>query len=135
MVRWSFEIEGQPVSWNAAYRIGTEEVLRRGRIVRVRKIVKTDEARAWTDLALHRCREGRPSGWYAPPETLIVVEYRLHVGRHLDADNAFKLTNDGIAAALGVNDKWFLPRAMSIEWGLRPAQRRVEITIDDGVSP
>lgn len=75
-------------------------------------------------------RQARPSGWHPPAETIIIIEYRLHLGRHLDADNTMKLIDDGIAAALGVDDKWFLPRAMSSEWGLRPAQRRVEITVD-----
>ncbi len=128
-MRWTFEVEGQPVSWNAAYRIGV--VGRPGGRGTFRTIIKTDEAEAYTDLATVRCREAKPSGWQMPVDRLVIIEYRLHLGRHMDADNILKLTNDGIAAALGVNDKWFLPRVMSSEWGLRADQRRVEITVDD----
>lgn len=93
-----------------------------------------DAAKAYKDLVIRRTQEARPSGWQHT-EGLLILEYYLYLGRDTDADNVMKLTNDGIAAALGVDDKWFLPRAMHKEWGLRPAQRRVVVEIEALRSP
>jgi hypothetical protein len=46
-----------------------------------------------------------------------------------------KFINDGIEQATGVNDRWYLPRAMSKVVGLRPHLRRVEVSIEDFGSP
>lgn len=134
---WSFEVEGQPISWNAAYRIGT--VVRSGRggrlrlghdgsIVERRSIIKTDAAKAYTALAAARAAEARPSHW--GPTGLVVVEFTYYLGTDIDCDNVMKLINDGIQAATGVNDRWFLPRAMWKTTGLRPNQRKVVVVVD-----
>jgi hypothetical protein len=128
-VRWSFVIEGQPVSWNAAYKIGTVNRRAYNRADHdIRTIIKTDEAVAYTTLAMLRAREKKPSGW--APKGFVVVEFKYYLGRDVDCDNVMKLVNDGIEAATGVDDRWYLPRAMSKVTGLRPEQRRVEITVD-----
>lgn len=133
-MRWGFTIEGQPVSWNAAYRIGVADRRAYNRSPReFRKIIKTDEAVAYTTLAMYRAREAMPSRW--SPVGLVVVEFKYYLGRDIDCDNVMKLVNDGIEAATGVDDKWFLPRAMSKTIGLRPNQRRIEVVIEDCVSP
>ena len=131
---WGFTVEGQPVSWNLAYRIGVKN--RPGpRVGQFRTIIKTDAATDYCRLVTLRCREARPSGWRLTEGQVVVIEYRLFLGRHMDADNTMKLVNDGIADALGVDDKWFLPRAMEMTWGHRPKDRRVEIVVNDGGSP
>jgi len=136
-VRWSFTIEGQPISWNEAYKIGTGQrtgargVLRLGRDggpVEFRKIIKTEEAKTYTTLAMLRCREAKPSGW--KPEGFVIVEFKYYLGRDVDCDNVMKLVNDGIEDATGVDDRWYLPRAMWKTTGLRPGQRRIEVTIE-----
>lgn len=128
---WGFTIEGQPVSWNAAYGIG---VINRRAFNReshqVRTIIKTDAAVTYTALAAARCVEARkPRDWWHGG--LVVVEFYYYLGRDIDCDNVMKLVNDGIEAATGVNDKWYLPRAMSKTIGLRPEQRRVEVVLTE----
>ena len=127
---WGFEIPGQPLSWNQAYRVG---VINRRAYNRashqVRTIIKTDEAVAYTRLAAAKAAEARPSRW--APSDLVVVEFYYYLGRDIDCDNVMKLVNDGIEAATGVNDKWYLPRAMSKVTGLRPSERRVLVRIED----
>lgn len=140
-MRWRLTIPGQPVSWNAAYRIGVGvRTGSRGRIrlrgddpATFRKIIKTDEAVAYTNMVATLARAARPSRW--SPEGFVVIEYRLFLGRDVDADNVMKLVDDGLELATGVDDKWFLPRAISKQWGLRPNERRVELLIVDGESP
>jgi len=132
---WSFVIEGQPVSWNKIYKIGVGiRTGARGRIrfgddgpATFRKIIKTDEAKAYTELAMIRAREKKPSGWM--PKGFVVVEFKYYLGRDVDCDNVMKLVNDGIKDATGVDDRWYLPRAMSKATGLRPESRRVEVTV------
>ena len=135
---WEFTVEGQPVSWNKGYHIvRIQRTGQRGRLrlgadgqpVDVRSIAKTDDAKAYTDLAAWRAKEAAPKGWN--PDGLVVVEYRFFLGTNIDCDNVMKFINDGIQAATGVNDKWYLPRAMSKEWGLRPDQRKVIVSVLD----
>ncbi|HEX5016538.1 MAG TPA: hypothetical protein VFX15_03005 [Actinomycetes bacterium] len=129
-MRWGFQVEGQPVSWNAAYGIGVVNRRAYNRRPReVRTIVKTDKAVAYTGLAMRRCQEKRPRGW--SPTGLVVVEFYYFLGRDIDCDNVMKLVNDGIEAATGVDDKWFLPRAIFKTTGLRPSQRKIVVILDD----
>lgn len=126
---WGFTVPGQPLSWNEAYRIGVR--YRPGsRGGQYRTIIKTDEAVAYTDAVTMIAKTAKPSHW-PNYDRLIVVELRLYLGRSVDADNTMKMIMDGLKAALGVDDKWFLPRAMWTEWGLRPDQRRVEVQVSD----
>lgn len=137
-MRWSFEVEGQPVSWNAGYEIGrVPRTGRHGKLrlgddgsrIERRTIIKTAEAKVYTELVAIRAREAMPSGW--APEELIVVELYFFLGRDIDCDNTMKFIDDGIQLGTGVNDKWFLPRAMTKVAGLRPPSRRVVVSIVD----
>lgn len=141
-MRWGFVVEGQPVSWNSAYRVGMVRRTGRGGRLRLdalgrpvdkRTIVKTDEAKAYVDLVTYRARRAVPRDW--SPIGLVVIELYYYLGRDVDCDNVMKLVDDGIQAATGVNDQWFLPRAMSKTTGLRPNERRIEVIVDDGASP
>ena len=130
---WGFTVPGQPLSWNEAYRIGVRN--RPGpRGGQYRTIIKTDEAVAYTDSVTWIARAAKPSGW-PTHDRLLVIELRLFLGRPVDADNTMKMIMDGLKAALGVDDKWYLPRAMFSVWGLRPAERRVEVQVYDFGSP
>lgn len=129
-------VPGQPLSWNQAYRIGSRQrqgergQLRlddMGKPVSFRKIIKTDEAVAYTGAVAMIARAACPTGWQ--PSGLVVVEVRLFLGRIIDSDNVLKLLGDGIQEGTGIDDKWFLPRVMHKEWGLRPSERRVEVTL------
>lgn len=124
---WGFTIEGQPVSWNKAYKIGV--LSRPGGRGKYRTIIKTDDAVAYTHGVAKIASTARPSGW--SPSGLVVIEFRLFLGRVVDSDNVMKLVDDGIQMGTGVDDKWFLPRVMHKEWGLRPPERRVEIRVID----
>ena len=125
---WSFEIPGQPVSWNASYKIGVgyrAAYNRRGG--EFRKIIKTNEAVTYTEMVTVIARQARPSSW--KPEGFIVVEFDYYLGRDVDCDNVMKLVNDGLKHAIEVDDRWYLPRAMSKQTGLRPSERRVVVRV------
>lgn len=140
---WGFVVPGQPVSWNQAYEIGKVPRTRDhgrlvvdkwGRPLEARKIVKTDAAKVYTETVIRLAAEARPSHWR--PEGFIVVEFHYFLGRDVDCDNVMKLVNDGLKAAIEVDDRWFLPRAMSKTIGLRPQHRRVVVLVSEaGESP
>lgn len=129
-MRWTLTIPGQAVSWNAMYRIGIRTRPARGASLTsgsYRKIIKTKEAQAYEDTVTLLAKVAKPSGFVA--DGFIVIEYRIFLGKDIDCDNIFKAVHDGLAKALGVDDTWFLPRAMSKTAGLRPPERRIELTI------
>jgi hypothetical protein len=130
-VSWRLTIPGQPLSWNQSYRIGVRN--RRGynrAEGQFRTIIKTDEAVAYTDMVTMLAMVARPSGWKVERGQFVVLEFYYYLGRAIDADNVMKLVNDGIKAAIGVDDKWFLPRAMSMQLGLPPSEQRLELVIE-----
>lgn len=47
----------------------------------------------------------------------------------MDADNSLKILNDGIAAGLGIDDRWLLPCVEEIRFGDKDP--RVELEIED----
>ena len=57
----------------------------------------------------------------------MVCEYRFYLTHDIDCTNMFKVIEDSIFPALGIDDKWALPRAMSKE--LVKVNPRVEVTI------
>ncbi|HET9614099.1 MAG TPA: hypothetical protein VFP22_04725 [Candidatus Limnocylindrales bacterium] len=136
-MKWRLTIPGQPLSYNQSLEIHKfdRRSFNRGG-GEFRKIGKTAKAVAYTNEVASRASSARPSGWH--PTGFVVVEYYYFLGRYVDADNVMKLVDDGLKIAIGVDDRWFLPRAMSIVTGLRPPERRVELLIyelKDGGSP
>jgi hypothetical protein len=123
-VSWTVTIPGHVPSGNHATKIGRG--FRRGGIA-YPKIVKTDEATAYQQMAAMLVRAARPSGWKWNGQQLI-VEYRMYLDREADATNIIKTLEDAIFPALGINDKYALPRAM-IKEIVRPGVCRVEVTI------
>lgn len=122
---WTVVIPGQPPSGNHAYKIGRG--FRRGGIA-YPKMVKTDEAEAYQRAASLVVRAARPRGWSASAGAFIVCEYRFFLSRDVDCTNLIKVVEDAIFPALGIDDRWALPRAMSKQIVGR-ADARVEVTI------
>lgn len=116
-------IPGQPPSGNHAYKIGRG--FRRGGIT-YPKIIKTDVAEAYQQGVALLVRTARPSGWR--PDGQVVVEYRFYLWDDADCTNLIKVIEDGIFPALGINDTFALPRAMSKEL-VPKSEARVEVTI------
>ena len=135
---WTFEVEGQPLSWNQGYgigrvpRTGARGRLRLGpdgQVREARTIIKTQKAKDYTDLVTIRAKEARkPRDWW--DGGLVIVELYYYLGRDVDCDNVMKFVDDGIETATGVNDKWFLTRAMWKTTGLKPSERRLVVVVD-----
>ena len=121
---WSFTVPGQPVSGNHANKIGRG--FRRGGIA-YPKMVKTDEAAAYQLAVSYIVRTAKPSDWKWGGEQ-VVVEYRFWISRDADCTNMIKVLEDAIFPALGINDSWALPRAMSKEI-VKRGEEKVEVTI------
>lgn len=121
---WTVVIPGQPPSGNHANKIGRG--YRRGGIA-YPKLVKTEEALAYQQGAALIVRAARPSDWHWN-DRYVVCEYRFWISRDADCTNMIKVIEDAIFPALGVNDSWALPRAMSKEL-VKKGQEKVEVTI------
>lgn len=120
---WTVVLPGQPPSGNHANKIGRG--FRRGGIA-YPKLVKTAEAEAYQQGAAMLVRAARPSGWKWDGEQ-VVVEYKFFLSRDADCTNLIKVIEDAVFPALGIDDKYALPRAMSKETGVKDP--RVEVTI------
>lgn len=114
------------MSGNTANKIGRG--YRRGGIP-YPKLVKTPQAEAYMAAGALVCRAAKPSGWKWSGG-YIITEWRLYLARHIDASNVEKSVEDILFPVLGVDDKWDLPRVMSIEI-VPAAEARVEITVID----
>jgi hypothetical protein len=140
MAEWSFVVPGQPVSWNQGYEIGRVPRTGRGgrlrlgaegQVIEARTIVKTDLAKTYTtEVQLRAGNARKPRDWW--DGGLVVVELYYYLGRDIDCDNVMKFVDDGIEAATGVNDRWFLTRAMWKTTGLRPKDRKLVVRVLSG---
>lgn len=111
MNAWAVVIPGQPASGNEneiarGYRRGKD-----GSNIPFSRIKKNAHVEAYIAGAVPVIRTARPSGW-VPPE-LIRIDYRLYLSRDMDFDNVFKIVNDALAIALGVDDARFFPTPIS----------------------
>jgi Holliday junction resolvase RusA-like endonuclease len=115
-----FTVPGQPVSWNASYRMGKRKVTdRHGQPVfgndmqqkTISRQFKTAEARAYQDGVQMIAAAAKPNSFN--PQHLIIVAYEFELSRMMDCDNIMKMLNDSIAKALGVNDSRFLPTVLT----------------------
>lgn len=122
---WTVTLPGQPPSGNHAYRIGRG--YRRSGIA-YPKMVKTAQAEAYQQGVALLVRTARPSDWHWN-DRFVVCEYRFYLCDDADCTNLIKTIEDGIFPALGINDTWALPRAMSKELVSRKLAR-VEVTIE-----
>jgi hypothetical protein len=124
-VSWTITIPGHIPSGNHANKIGRG--FRRGGIA-YPKMIKTDEAAAYQQGAAMLVRAARPSGWKWDGGQ-VVTEYRFWLVTDADCTNLIKVVEDAVFPALGINDQYALPRAMSKQLVKRPDEVRVEVTI------
>ena len=120
---WTVTIPGNPPSGNHANKIGRG--YRAGGIA-YPKLVKTDEATAYMQGAALIVRAAKPSDW-SWDGGQVIVEYRFYLTRDADCTNLIKTVEDAVFPAIGVDDKYALPRAMSKE--IVKINPRVEVTI------
>jgi Holliday junction resolvase RusA-like endonuclease len=113
MSAWPVVIPGEPSSGNE---LGIRRRYRRtagGTTVSYPSIGKRPEVEAYQAGAIQIIKTARPSGW-VPPE-VIRIDFRLYLTHDMDFDNVFKVVDDAVAAALGVNDSRFRPTPISKE--------------------
>jgi hypothetical protein len=120
---WTVVIPGQPPSGNHANKIGRG--FRRGGIA-FPKIVKTPEAEAYMQGAALLTQAAPKHGWKWDGGQVICF-YNFFLTHDVDCTNIIKVVEDSIFPALGIDDKWALPRAMSKE--IVKVNPRVEVTI------
>jgi Holliday junction resolvase RusA-like endonuclease len=89
---------------------------------------KAPGVEAWQTKVALIVRSSRPSGW--APQGQVRIVYDFHVNRDADCDNLMKALNDAIAAALGVDDRIFLPAARS-KTKVATADERIVVTVSD----
>lgn len=107
---FTITIPGQPPSGNHANKIG--KGYRRGGIP-YPKMVKTPAAAAYQAGAALIAKTAKPSGWVRPEGMMVVMEYRIFLSTDADCTNIIKTVEDALCPALGFNDTFALPRAMS----------------------
>ena len=117
-------IPGAAVSVNAMY-----QRTARGRVC------LTQPARAWKNyveqiVMYEALVAGFPTRDHLRDAT---IWYEFHKPRG-DADNLVKLTQDGIAAGLGVNDRIFQVGSVTREWTGKSDQTGVWVTIEANVA-
>lgn len=123
-MKWSFEIEGEPPSWNHSYK--QVVVIKDGRPYRT--LAKQPEVATYQTVVTLACKFRRPKGW--APTGQIRLYYDFYLRRDKDADNMLKGINDAIAVALNINDKMFLPCVRSKV--VVKTDPKVVVEIDDG---
>jgi Holliday junction resolvase RusA-like endonuclease len=118
MAEFTFTIPGRAPSVNHMYAPGRTFGSRR----------KAPGVEDWQTKVAQIVRVARPSGW--APQGQVRLVFDFHLNREADLDNLFKALLDAIAAALGVNDRIFLPCARS-KTKVATADERIVITVSD----
>jgi hypothetical protein len=90
--------------------------------------VKTPEAEAYQAAAALVVKAARPS-WWKWQGGMVVAEYRFFIRIDADCTNLIKTVEDAVFPALGINDSYALPRAMSKVVGVPKGEERVEVDI------
>jgi hypothetical protein len=96
-------------------------------------LAKTARVVDWQQEAVYLIRAARPSGW--APSGQIRVGVRLYLARSLDSDAPLKALCDAIEMATGIDDERYLVCVHSKESGLPPKDVRMEVELEDIVSP
>jgi hypothetical protein len=125
---WTFEIPGQPPSWNASYKI-----VRRYRDGKApfHTLAKTPDVIAYQSVAKMIIGAARPSRW--SPSGQVRIFYWLYLSHDIDCDNIMKAIHDSIQAATGVDDKRFLPCVVSKEIVER-SMARVRVIVSEDLA-
>lgn len=123
---WTFEIPGQPPSWNASYKI-----VRKYRDDRVpfHTLAKKPDVIAYQVAAKMIISAAKPSRWVPPGQVRIF--YWLYLSRDIDCDNIMKAIHDSIQAATLVDDKRYLPCVVMKEIVPKSKARVVVVVSED----
>lgn len=116
--RWTFTIPGRAPSTNHLYLPGAKFGSRR----------KAPGVEEWQTVVAMIVRSARPKGWVPGPQIRLTFDFYLC--REMDLDNALKALDDSIAAALGVNDRTFLPNCRS-KRKVSKMDERIEVTVEN----
>jgi len=119
---FSVTLLGDPPSVNHMYRVTRKTLPTGGQRA---FMAKTDAARKYTDDVAIVVRSARPSAFQPKGYIYIVFDFMMKRGK--DTDNVQKALNDGIAAGLGINDKWFLPIVNSKTTGSKEPKTHVTL--------
>lgn len=138
---WSVTVPGQPVSWDDAYRTGKMPVKRGGVPVlgadgnprSIHRPIKTDRAAKYQDDVILVTKAARPSSWVTPTGQIYIV-IGLFLTNDIDCDNSTKLALDGIAKAIGCNDRQFMPLYYVKETNVPLVQAKVVFVFPDDVN-
>lgn len=109
MSYFSFTVPGQPVSWNAAFRVKFRFIGG----VKTRGLYKTSEAEAYQDGIRLIARTAKPSSFILPKRGRVIIAYEFVLKTDIDCDNLMKLMNDALSEAIEHNDKFFMPVVVS----------------------
>lgn len=124
MSYFSFTVPGQPVSWNAAFKV------RRYKLPNgewQRGIRKTPEAEAFQHGVQMIAQAANTLRFDKNLRVLVAYEFALQ--NDIDCDNLLKLLNDALSKAIGLNDRHFMPVVMSKT--IRNAQPFTRVTVYD----
>lgn len=119
---------------NTMYRIGYEP-RRDGRGMPIYKgngqaamratIVKAPGVENYQTGVMLQVRSAKPSKWI--PGSRVRIWYDFHLDADIDCDNALKALNDAIAAAIGCDDKAFMPCVRTKVTGVKEPYVKIEV--------
>lgn len=104
MPSFRFTVPGDPISVNHAYEI--VKIKTKGGYMRS-TLKKVSGIENYQLIAAAMALRAKPADF--APVGQIRTRYWIRSKRWVDASNCIKIVEDGIAAGLKVNDKWFLP--------------------------
>lgn len=122
MTGFSVTIPGDPPSTNHMYRVTRKYLPDGGQRA---FMAKTTAAHKFTDDVAIIVRSARPATFQPTGYIYVVLDFLMK--RNKDTDNVQKALNDGIAAGLGIDDKWFLPIVRSKETGFKEPKTHVTL--------
>lgn len=132
MTEFTVEVPGSPGAINRAYKPIT--VGPRCRVCGYGKpgLAKNDNVENWQTEVAWRVKAARPRGWL--PTRRVIIEMEFWMGKEgRDGDGPTKPLLDGIAEGLGVNDRIFLGRVMSVEVDKANPRTLIRVkTLDEG---
>lgn len=128
------DLPGQPPSWNSTYRIvrlnakdkfGQALFRPDGSRKTYSTMKKTAAVADYQEMARLVINLARPADF--APEGSIYVLYEMYLARDVDCDNVMKAIDDTLSKCIGINDRQFLPVAVSKETGSKDPHVRLTI--------
>lgn len=130
MTPWRASIPGQPPSVNHLYKPAIRESAKGT----YRGFTKVDGVENYQTVATLSVKMSIPKAWkdflQRDHSSQIRIKYEFHLSNDIDCSNAFKAIEDAIALAMGVNDKRFLPCAVSKDLGNREPWVDIEVSLE-----